>query len=160
MHGCTISSFPTRSNSIAVVIIIVVVVVLPVLVAVRVVEFDVVVQILFRNAGIHTLEGPAKVLVGNGRDIFGGNFHGAGAEITDGTHRGIVAESLEIGPAVAMGGGGELGDFLVSEAMGVLLEEGAKENLPIGLFWERYVQSLDETSTGGIIQLMWPIGCA
>ena len=109
-HTCCIARisnifyFPKISSSIAIVVIIVVVVVLPVLVAVRVIELDVVVQILFRNTGIHTLERPAKVLVGNGWDIVGGNFHGAGAEITDGTHRGIVAESLEIGTTVAVGG--------------------------------------------------------
>lgn len=92
-------------NSIAIVIIVVVIIVVfPVLVAVRVIELDVVVQILFRNTGIHTLERPAKVLVGNGRDVFGGNFHGSGTKITDGTHRGIVAESLEVSTTVALGG--------------------------------------------------------
>lgn len=122
-------------SSIAVVVIIILIVVLPVLVAVSIVELDVVVQILFRNAGVHTLERPPKVLVRNGRDVLGGDLHGSGAEVTDGTHRGIVAESLEVSTTVPMGRRGELGDFLVSEAMGVLLEEGAKENLPIGLLW-------------------------
>lgn len=44
--------------------------------------------------------------------------------------------------------------------MGVLLEEGAKEDLPVGLFWQGDVQPLDETSTGGVIQLVWSVGCA
>ena len=109
-------------NLITIVVVIVIIIVLPVLVAVRVVELDVVVQIFLRNAGVHPLEGPAEVLVRNGRDVFGGDLHGPRAEVTDGTHRGIVAQSLEIGPAVAVGGRGELGNLLITEAVDVLLE--------------------------------------